>query len=150
MGNYIDLQVTGSNAIDSLRRKLYIPKQIFLYNLYKSISTISNNKSYNFSWNPDSQNMFGKVLIQVSYESQLSLYSNPRNPASVPGLSYIASDNGNFVLPAADLKRFPGSSYISIRVSRASDNIWPTTGRSLIEYIAVSSAFTSPILVQNE
>src|SRR4029079_7827102 len=30
MGNYIDLEITGSNAADSLRRKLYIPKPVFL------------------------------------------------------------------------------------------------------------------------
>ena len=148
MGNFIDVQVKGSNSVDSLRRKLYIPKPIFLYNLYKSISTISNNKSYNLSWNPDPQNMFGKVLIQVSYYSGISMYNNPGNPKSVKSLLYTVSDNGSFVIPAADLQRFPVSSYISISISRATDNSWPTD-RSHIEYIAVSSAFTSPILVQN-
>jgi hypothetical protein len=148
MGNFIDLQVTGSNCVDSLRKKLYIPKPIFIHNLYKSISIISNNNSYNLSWNPDSQNMFGKVLIQVSYNSQLSLYNNRGNPTSVQDLSYIVSDNGSFVIPAADLKRFPVSSYISISISRASDNTWPTD-RSQIEYIAVSRASTAPVLVQN-
>lgn len=148
MGNFIDLQVTGSNSVVPLTKKLYIPKQIFASSLYVTTQTISNNKSYNLVWNTDSQNMFGKVLIQLSYYPGLSLHNNPGNPESVQGLSYIVSDNGSFVIPAADLRRFPVSSYISISISRASDNIWPTD-RSHIEYIAVASAFTSPVLVQN-
>lgn len=148
MGNYIDIRVSGSNAVDSLSRKLYIPKPVFLYNLYKSISTISNNKSYNLAWNPDTQNMFRKVLIQVDYYSGLSLHNNPGNPASVRSLLYTADDDGSFTIPGADLKRFPVSSYISISISRATDNSWPAD-RSHIEYIAVTSACSSPILVQN-
>ncbi|MEP6927808.1 MAG: hypothetical protein ABI834_09235, partial [Ginsengibacter sp.] len=148
MGNFIDVQIKGSNSVDSLSRKLYIPKPIFLYNLYKSISTISNNTSYNLSWNPDLQNMFGKVLIQVDYYSGLSINHNPGNPKSVQGLVYTASDDGSFIIPAKDLERFPVSSYISISISRATDNSWPT-GRSHIEYIAVTSAYSSPILIQN-
>jgi hypothetical protein len=148
MGNFIDVQVKGSNSVDSLSRKLYIPKPIFLHNLYKSISTISNNKSYNLSWNPDPQNMFGKVLIEVEYQSGVSMYNNPGNPESVKSLIYTVSDNGSLVIPVADLKRFPVSSYISINISRATDNSWPTD-RGHIEYIAVSSAFSAPILIQN-
>ena len=148
MGNFIDLQVTGSNSVVPLTKKLYIPKQIFTNNLYVTTRTISNNKSYNLIWNADSQNMFGKILIQVSYNSLLSLHSNTGNPASVESLIYTVSDNGSFVIPVSDLRRFPVSSYISISLSRASDNIWPTD-RGRIEYIGVSSAFTSPILVQN-
>lgn len=148
MGNYIDLKITGSNAADSLRRKLYIPKPVFLNNLYKSISTISNNTSYNLSWNPDPQNMFGKVLIQVSYYSGLSRYRNRDNPVSIENLVYTVSDKGSFVIPAGDLQRFPVSSYISISISRASDDRWPTD-HSHVEYIAVASAFSSPILVKD-
>ena len=148
LGNFINVQIRGSNAVDSLSRKLYIPKPIFLYNLYKSASTISNNKSYNLSWNPDEQNMFGKVLIQVDYHTGSSQTNNFENPGAVKGLVYTVSDNGSFVIPAADLQRFPVSSYISISISRATDNSWPTN-RGHIEYIAVTSAFSSPILIQN-
>lgn len=148
MGNFIEVQVTGSKDVDSIKRKLYIPKPLFLYGYYKSISTISNNKSYVLSWNADSQNMFGKVLIQLSYYSGLSVTNNPRNPTFVPGLQYTVGDNGSFVIPASDLKRFPASSYISISISRATENSWPTS-RGQIEYIAVTSAYSSPILVQD-
>ncbi len=92
--------------------------------------------------------MFGKVLIQLSYYSGLSVTNNPRNPTFVPGLQYTVGDNGSFVIPASDLKRFPASSYISISISRATENSWPTS-RGHIEYIAVTSAYSSPILVQN-
>ena len=139
MGNFVDLQVQGSNSVDSLRRKLYIPKPIFLHNLYKSISTISNNKSYNLSWNPDPQNMFGKVYIEISYCPEISHHNNSGNPKSVKSLTYTVNDNGNYSIPAADLKRFPVSSYISISISRASDNSWPTD-KSRIEYLAILTA----------
>jgi hypothetical protein len=148
MGKFIDVQVKGSAAVDSLHQKLYIPQPIFLHGLYKSISTISNKTSYNLTWNSDPQNMFGKVLIEIENHSGLSNYDNPANPKSIEGLIYMSGDNGSFVIPAEDLKRFPVSSYISIKISRATDNSWPT-GRGHIEYIAVTSAFSAPILVQN-
>ncbi|MEP6949448.1 MAG: hypothetical protein ABI863_09245 [Ginsengibacter sp.] len=148
IGNFIDVQVKGSNSVDSLSRKLYIPRPIFVHSLYKSISTISNNKSYNLTWNRDPQNMFGKVLVEVEYHSGLSIYNNPGNPKSVGELIYTPGDNGSFVIPAADLKRFPVSSYISINISRASDDTW-LTDRSHIEYIAVLTANSAPILIQN-
>lgn len=148
IGNFVDVQVKGGNSVDSLRRQLYIPKPIFLPNLYKSIATISNNKSYNLTWNADPQNMFGKVLIEIEYHGGVSIYNNPANPKSVECLVYTVSDNGSFVIPKSDLQRFPVSSYISIHISRATDNSWPTD-RSHIEYIAVTSAYSAPILIQN-
>ena len=148
MGHYIDVQVEGSNAVEPLTRKLYVPGPIFLTGLYKSVSTISNNKSYHVSWNADPQNMFGKVLIQVDYYAGLSVYHNAANPASVKSLVYVTADNGNFIIPATDLQRFPVSSYVSISISRATDNSWPTA-KGTIEYIAVSSSLSSPILVEN-
>jgi hypothetical protein len=148
IGNFVDVQVKGSNSVDSLRRRLYIPQPIFLPSLYKGIATISNNKSYNLTWNPDPQNMFGKALVEVEYHGGVSIYNNPGSPKSVEGLLYTVSDNGSFVIPAEDLKRFPVATYISIHISRATDNSWPTDG-SHIEYIAVTSAYTAPILIQN-
>jgi hypothetical protein len=147
-GKSISVQVTGSNTVDSLKRKLYIPQPIFLYQLYKSIATISNNRSYNLSWNADAQNMFGKVLIRVDYFKGLSQSNNPANPPAVDGLTYTVNDNGGFVIPAVELQRFPVSSYISITISRATDNLWQTPGGH-IEYIAVTNAYTAPILVKN-
>ncbi|MEO8763346.1 MAG: hypothetical protein ABI416_03625 [Ginsengibacter sp.] len=148
LGNYVDIQVKGSNVIDSLTRKLYIPRPVFLNNLYKSIFTISNNKSYHFSWNADPQNMFGKVLIQVDHYPGLPAHDTSINLISVKSLVYTVNDNGNFVIPAADLQRFPVSSYISISISRASDNIWPTD-KSQVEFIAVSASTSAPILIKN-
>jgi hypothetical protein len=123
--------------------------------MYTPQPEIYNNQNRRLTWQPDPNNMFGKVLIQVIYYSSLSQYSNKTNPREVAGLKYIVDDNGRFDIPAFDLARFPVSSYVSINISRAHTyTVYATRGsgaaaRTRVEYISVITGHTSPLLVSH-
>ena len=153
LGRNINISIGGSGSIAGRTSTLYVPVEITPYLMYTPQPEIYNNQNRRVTWQPDPNNMFGKVLIQVIYYPSLSQYSNRSNPARVEGLKYTVDDNGRFDIPAFDLSRFPVSSYVNISISRATSYTVVATrtndpaSRTRVEYISVITGHTSPLLV---
>jgi len=83
------------------------------------------------------------VQIQLSYFKELSQGNIPSLPDAIDDLIYTVTDNGSFIIPTIDLKRFPKGSYVGLSISRAFNK---TVGG--IAYIAVTEAHTIPLLIE--
>lgn len=147
-GNRIPISVAGNGSVNSETENLYVPRRIFNYNLDSILPTLANNKPHTLTWTADPQNIFGKVVIQLTYLQSNSIDNNPNNPSKVEALLYTPLDNGSFTIPATDLARFPVSSFVMLSISRATDNFFPIP-QPPIDYIAIVSADSSPILILN-
>lgn len=148
LGRDISISLQGSNYIDPEQRTIYVPTALYPGTLYVPYNSISRSQNKQITWNPDPSNMFEKVIVQVYYYSSLSRYNNPSAPARINSLVYVADDNGSFTIPGADLNRFPAGGYVNLSVSRATDVNY-ANARTTVDYIAVVSSSTSPLLVIN-
>lgn len=105
-------------------------------------SVIDRNSNYPLSWTPDPNNEFHQVQIQITYYKGLSQYNDSAMPSEVSSCVYTVNDNGFFVIPSNDLRRFPSGSYVQLSIGRASTN---NTGN--VAYLVVAHAQTIPLLV---
>lgn len=147
-GRDITISLQGSDKINAEQKIIYVPSVLYPGTLYVPYNSISNNQDKRIDWAPDWRNMFGKVVVQVYYQSSMSRFNNPSVPISIASLIYTVNDNGSFTIPGMDLNRFPVGGFVRISVSRAS-NLTSANTRTRFDYIAVISASTSPLLVTN-
>ena len=122
---------------------MVVPKEIFPSTMSLPKTVVDRATNYSLNWQPDPNNQYGKVQIQISYNRGISQYYNASMPSSITDLVYRVADNGNYTIPQADLARFPRGSYVTISIARA----WLDDVSSNIAYVTITEAHTFPILV---
>jgi hypothetical protein len=134
----------NSNILGPRTRTIFIvPKEIFPNTLSLPGTTVNRSSGFPLTWNPDPNNQYGKVQIDVYYYKGISDFNAPNMPPSIASLSYQVPDNGNFNLPSTDLSRFPQGAYIGISIAR----VWSVTSVNNVAYVAFVRAKTIPLLV---
>jgi hypothetical protein len=125
------------------RTIMVVPTQIYPLSVSFPASVIDRMAVLPLTWSPDPNNQFGKVQIDVIYNSAISQHNATGMPNSVAKLSYQVTDNGSFSIPASDLNRFPRDSYVSISIVR----VWSVTSANNVVYVAFVEGRTVPLLV---
>lgn len=143
-GTSVEAEIDDPSATARRTRVImFVPKELYPSTLSLPQSTVDRTADYSLAWEPDANNQFGQVQIQISYNKGLSQYYNSSMSSSIEDLVYRVADNGNYVIPQADLARFPKDSYVSISIARA----WLDNVSSNIAYVAITEAHTPPLLV---
>jgi hypothetical protein len=145
-GSSVNVQINPLSAPQQRllgNKIIVVPKEIFPSTMSLPKSNVDRTNNYNLNWAPDPNNQFQKVQIQVSYYKGISQYNAAGMPNSINDLVYTVTDNGSFVIPQADLARYPKGCYIGISISRA----WLDNTSGNIAYVAITEAHTVPLLV---
>ncbi|MET0637729.1 MAG: hypothetical protein ABWZ25_16995 [Chitinophagaceae bacterium] len=148
------LSLTGSNVQVSasgpspmiplvITNPIYLPKILYPTTDFFPHSTIRLGKSLPLSWDPDPNNQFKKVNIEISYYKGISQFNGPGMPDNITSLFYQVEDNGSFNVSLTDLSRFPKGCYVGISISRTS--YLNTSGNYAL--IALTEVRTPPVLV---
>jgi hypothetical protein len=150
-GRNAQVKIQGVSSSDTLSSSIYVPK-----NLVKLTSDFPDNRLSIYDplvlkWIPDSNTAWANVVIQVSYYSTLSRWSDPSLPANIKTLTYTVPDNGNYTIPASALQRFPAKSYIGISLGRGSqvEGVLPISKKRIV-FFGIASANTPPIYRTND
>ena len=148
-GSQINIKIQGNSGEDNITQTIYLPRKIVrLIADFPDDAEVS--RDMHLSWDTDPDNHWGKVIIQVYYNATMSHFNDSSLPAKIEPLNYTVQDQGNFVIPATDLKKFPLKAYIGISIARGEQAV-AVLPKSLrrVYYFASSSASTIPLLVSN-
>lgn len=145
-GDSISVSLSEPNARTARTlgtKKIVVPKEFYPASMSLPSLSIDRANSYTLNWQPDPNNQYGLVQIQLSYNPGLSQYYNSSQPSSIDDLVYRVADNGSYSIPSSDLSRFPKDGYVSISITRA----WKLSSSGNIVYVAIVEAKTPPLLV---
>jgi|SRR5450432_3019395 len=144
-GSQVQITIRGTDEGDTVSNSIYVPKQLESpITVYPDVISLSEGLQLN--WTPDDENVWGNVIIQVFYYSQLSLKSDSTLPEKIATVDLTVSDNGKYFLTAGDLKTFPPHSVIGITIARGTQNeaILPLS-RKRVYYFSSASISTTPV-----
>ena len=146
-GTDVSIKIKGVTEADTVSKTVYLPKRLVkLISDFPDVLDLS--KPLNLFWDPDEQNYWGNVIIQVYYYPGLSSGSDPSLPKQIQALNFTAPDRGSYTISADDLKRFPPKAYVGISIARGTQNqaVLPVS-RKRVYFFSSSSASTMPLLV---
>lgn len=150
-GSSTTVRITGSNDFPNDTAVIDAPAIIYPDNTSSLVppSRIYKGADYVLHWNPDANNQFHKVGIQVTFYPHLYHYGDDTGPDALASLNYEVTDNGTFSIPQADLSNFPDGAYVGITIGRASLKN-RSRNRRKITYIFAVTAKTIPLMITSD
>jgi|SRR5579863_678554 len=146
-GTRILVAIRGMDEADTVSSSVYLPKQLSP-SLEDYPDTVSMSRGLQLQWQPDSDNTWGNVLVQLFYYSALSRKADSTMPDGISTVNITVPDNGRYYLSESELNVFPKNAYIGITIARGTQNeaILPLS-RKRVFYFSSASVSTPPVRI---